>query len=49
MKVKPVVIIIPVLVALLGFITGSSLIWQLLIFSVLILGFGSLWLLVNAV
>ncbi|UCD09666.1 MAG: DUF58 domain-containing protein [Dehalococcoidales bacterium] len=47
MKVKPVMIIIPVLIALLGFITGSSLLWQLFIFSVLILGFGSLWLLIN--
>ncbi|MFC1947323.1 hypothetical protein ACFLXY_05320, partial [Chloroflexota bacterium] len=47
MKVKPVVIIIPVLVALLGLITGSSLVWQLFLFSVLILGFGYLWLIVN--
>ncbi|UCC16018.1 MAG: DUF58 domain-containing protein [Dehalococcoidales bacterium] len=47
MKVKPVVIIIPVLVAILGLITGSSLLWQLFIFSVLILGFGCLWLIVN--
>jgi uncharacterized protein (DUF58 family) len=47
MKVKPVVIIIPVLIALLGFLTGSSLLWQLFIFSVLILGLGYLWLIVN--
>ena len=47
MKVKPVVIIIPVLIALLGFLTGSTLLWKLFIFSVLILGLGYLWLIVN--
>lgn len=47
MKVKPVVIIVPVLIALLGFLTGSSLVWQLFIFSALILGLGYLWLVVN--
>ena len=47
MKVRPVVIIIPILIALLALVTGSSLIWQLFIFSVLILGLGYLWSVVN--
>ncbi|HEY93530.1 MAG TPA: DUF58 domain-containing protein [Dehalococcoidia bacterium] len=47
MRVKPVVIIIPILIALMGLITGSSLAWQLLTFSALVLGFGYLWLIVN--
>ena len=47
MKVKPIVIIIPLLIAILGLVTGSFLVWQLLIFSVLILGFGYLWLIIN--
>jgi len=47
MKIKPVVIIIPILIALLALVTGSFLVWQLLIFSALILGLGYLWLIVN--
>lgn len=47
MKLKPVVVIIPLVVALLALITDSSLVWQLLIFSLVILGLGSLWLIVN--
>ncbi len=47
MKIKPVVIIIPVLIALLALFTGSFLVWQLFIFSALILVFGFLWLVVN--
>ncbi|OGN88924.1 MAG: hypothetical protein A2158_04670 [Chloroflexi bacterium RBG_13_46_14] len=47
MKVKPVVIIIPILIAFLGLIIGSSLVWQLFIFSVIILVLGYLWLIIN--
>jgi uncharacterized protein (DUF58 family) len=47
MKVKSVVIIIPVLLTLLGLITGSSLLWQLVIFFVVILIFSYLWLIIN--
>ena len=47
MKIKPIVIIIPVLIALLALFTGSFLVWQLFIFSALILIFGFLWLVIN--
>ena len=47
MKIKPVVIIIPIVIALLALITGSLLVWQLFIFSALILGLGYLWSVVN--
>ncbi len=47
MKIKPVVIIIPVVIALVALIGGSVLVWQLFLFSLLMFVLGYLWALIN--